>query len=317
MTGVDAQPTGLVLVTGAAGFTGRHVLRILADAGYRLAVVQHRTPLPADLAALCERVTSGDIREAHVREAALDGVSAVCHLSAYIPGRMDDLREADLCNQINALAVLDLAEAAAQRGIRRFIQLSTANLYAEASSARSEADPVFPAQLGTPYFVSKFAGEVYLSHIARRTGMEALILRIATPYGPGEPPNKVIPTFLRMAAEGKPLRMVNGGAARFSYVHVDDVATSVLNAVAGGVGGIYNIASGEHTSVLELAQQIVALHGDGGATLDIEPFVPGAFTGFAPVSIEKARQTWQFAPRPLATGLREYRDHLLAQGVIA
>lgn len=317
MTGVDAQSAGLVLVTGAAGFVGGHVLRILADAGYRLAVLQHRTPLPADLAALCERVTSGDIREAPVREAALDGVSVVCNLSAYIPARMDDLREAELCNQINALAVLELAEAAAQRGVERFIQLSTANLYAEASSRRCETDAVFPAQLGTPYFVSKFAGEVYLSNIANRTGMEALILRVATPYGPGEPATKVIPTFLRMAAEGEPLRMVNGGAARFSYVHVGDVAAAVLNAVVGGPGGIYNIASGEHTSVLELAQQIVTLCGDGGATLDIEPVVPGAFTGFAPLSIEKARQTWQFAPRPLETGLREYRDHLLAQGVIA
>lgn len=317
MTGIDAQPTGLVLVTGAAGFTGRHVLRILADAGYRLAVLQHRTPLPEDLAKLCDRVTSGDIREAHVRKAALDGVRVVCHLSAYIPSRMDHLQEADLCNQINALAVVDFAEKAAECGVRRFVHISGANMYAPSDVPRTESDAVFPAQLGTAYLVSKFAAEVYLSNIAKRTGMEVLILRVATPYGPGEPANKVIPTFLRMAAEGKPLRMVNGGAARFSYVYVGDVAASVLSAVGGGAGGIYNIASGEHTSVLELAQQIVALHGDGRATLDIEPVAPGSFTGFAPLSIEKARQTWQFAPRPLATGLREYRDHLLAQGVIA
>lgn len=316
MTAVDAT-SGLVLVTGAAGFTGIHVLRILADAGYRLAVLRHRTPLPADLAARCERVTSGDIREGQVHEAALDSVGVVCHLSAHIPSRMDGLHEADLCNQINALAVADFAEKAAGCGVRRFVHISGANMYAPSDVPRTESDAVFPAQLGTAYLVSKFAAEVYLSNIANRTGMEALILRVATPYGPGEPANKVIPTFLRMAAEGKPLRMVNGGVARFSYVHVGDVAASVLNAVGGGAGGIYNIASGEHTSVLELAQQIVALDGERGATLDIEPVVPGAFTGFAPVSIEKARQAWQFAPRPLATGLREYRDHLLAQGVIA
>ncbi|OBH55119.1 hypothetical protein A5687_03150 [Mycobacterium mantenii] len=306
-----------MLVTGAAGFTGGHVVRILADAGYRLAVLQHRTPLPASLAALCERVTSGDIRDPDVREAALDRVSVVCHLSAYIPTRMDDLREADLCNQINSLAVTNFAEEAAQRGVRRFVQISGANMYAPSDIPRTESDAVFPAQFGTAYLVSKFAAEVYLSNIAKRTGMEVLILRVATPYGPGEPANKVIPAFLRMAAEGKPLRMVNGGVARFSYVHVQDVATSVLNAVGRGDSGIYNIASGEHTSVLELAQQIVALHGDGSTKLDIEPVVPGAFTGFAPVSIEKARQTWRFAPRSLATGLREYRDHLLAQGAIA
>lgn len=317
MTVADAEQAGLVLVTGAAGFTGGHVVRVLADAGYRLAVLQHRTPLSAELAALCERTTSGDIREPHVREAALDDVTVVCHLSAYIPTRMDGFQDVDLCNEVNAVAVMDFAEKAAERGVRRFVQMSGANMYASSDTPRTESDAVFPAQWGTAYLVSKFAAEVYLSNIAKRTGMEVLILRVATPYGPGEPANKVIPTFLRMAAEGKPLRMVNGGAARFSYVHVGDVAASVLNAVGGGAGGIYNIASGEHTSVLELAQQIVALNDDRGATLDIEPIVPGAFTGFAPLSIEKARRTWHFAPRPLATGLREYRDYLLAQGAIA
>ncbi|ORW33467.1 hypothetical protein AWB91_07835 [Mycobacterium paraense] len=309
--------TGLVLVTGAAGFTGRHVIRALTDGGYRVAAWQHRTPLPADLAALCERVTCGDIREPQDRAAALEGVDAVCHLSAYIPARMDDLHEAALCNEINALAAIDLAEEAAQRGVRRFVQLSGANIYADCDGPRTESDAAFPSRYATAYLTSKLAAEVYLSNVANRTGIEVLILRVATPYGPGEPAQKVIPTFLRLAAEGKPLRMVNGGVARFSYVHVADVATAVLNAVGSGDGGIYNIASGEHTSLLELARQIVAMHGQGDAALQIEPAVPGSFAGFAPVSIEKARQTWGFAPRPLGAGLRDYRDYLVEQGEIA
>lgn len=314
MTGVDVGKTGLVLVTGAAGFVGRHVVRALADSGCRVAALQHRTPLPAELATLCERVTSGDIRESAVRRAALDQVHTVCHLSAYIPARMEDLQEADRCNQINALAVMNLAEEAAQCGVRRFVHLSTANMYADSPNARTESDLVFPSQCATAYFVSKLAGEIYLSNVSKRTGMEVLILRIASPYGPGEPAQKVIPTFLRLAAEGKPLRMVNGGIARFSYVHVADVAMSVMSAVSSGAGGIYNIASGEHTSVLELAQQIIAMPGHGGATLQVEPVTPGAFAGFAPLSIDKARQAWQFAPRPLAVGLREYRDYLVKHG---
>lgn len=317
MTGIGAEPKGLVLVTGASGFIGGHVLRVLSHAGYRLAALRHRTPLAADLAKLCARVTVGDIRQPHIRAAALDSVEVVCHLSAYIPRRMDDLHEAGVCNEMNALSVMDFADEAARRGVHRFVHMSTANLYAEAGTIRAESDPIFPSGLGTAYFVSKFAGEVYLSNVAKRTGMETVVLRVATPYGPGEPTNKVIPTFMRMAAEGKPLRLVNGGVLRFSYVYVADVAVSVLNAVGGGACGIYNIASGEHTSLLELAQQIVALQGGGDTSLNIEPVVPGAFTGFPPVSIEKARQTWEFDPRPLSIGLRQYRDYLVGRGTNA
>ncbi|WP_197518369.1 NAD(P)-dependent oxidoreductase [Mycobacterium sp. E3198] len=304
-------------MTGAAGFTGRHVIRALTDGGYRVAAWQHRTPLPADLAALCERVTRGDIREPQARAAALDGVHAVCHLSAYIPADMGDLHEAAQCNEINALAAINLAEEAGQRGVRRFVQLSGANIYADSDSPRTESDAAFPSRYGTAYLTSKLAAEVYLSNIANRTDMEVLILRVATPYGPGEPAQKVIPTFLRLTAEGKPLRIVGGGVARFNYVHVADVAAAVLSAVGSGDGGIYNIASGEHTSLLELARQVVALYGQGDEALQVEPAMPGSFAGFAPLSIEKARQTWRFAPRSLGAGVREYRDHLVEEGEIA
>jgi UDP-glucose 4-epimerase len=317
MTGTDADGTGLVLVTGAAGFIGKHVVRALVDNGYRVAALQHRTALPGEMATLCERVTSGDICDAAVRRAALDQADAVCHLSAYAPARMDDLHEANRCNQINALGAVDLAEEAAQRGVRRFVHVSAANMYAHGDSPRGESDAVFPSHYATAYLTSKLASEIYLSNIAERTDMELLILRVATPYGPGEPAQRVIPTFLRLAAEGKPLRVADGGVARFSYVHVADVATSVLGAVGSGAGGIYNIASGEHTSVLELAQRIVAMQGATPDTLQIGSASSGSFQGFAPVSIEKAYQTWRLNPRPLAVGLREYRDYLVDRGEIA
>ncbi|OBJ50243.1 hypothetical protein A9W95_24435 [Mycobacterium sp. 1423905.2] len=229
---------------------------------------------------------------------------------------MADLGEADHCNRINALGAMELAGAAAQRGVARFIHLSTANMYAQSDSPRTESDLVFPHQLGTAYFVSKLAGEVYVSNIAERTGMTVLILRIASPYGPGEPMAKVIPTFLRLAAAGKPLRMVNGGVARYNYVHVKDVAIIVAKAVNSGSGGIYNVASGEHISVLELGQLIVALQRDGRADLEVDPAEPDAFLGFAPLSIEKTTRTWHFAPHLITDGLRDYHQYLLQRGEI-
>jgi nucleoside-diphosphate-sugar epimerase len=139
------------------------------------------------------------------------------------------------------------------------------------------------------------------------------MLRAGTPYGPGEPPRKVIPAFLRQAAQGLPLRVAAGGTAAFNFVHVADVADCVARAVGGGPAGIYNVASGEHTALRELAQAVAALYPPGRVAVEIAPPVPGAFAGFPPLSVERARATWGFAPRPLAIGLRDYQRSLAAE----
>lgn len=301
-----------VLVTGAAGFVGRYVVTALLDAGYPVIALRHRTALPAELAARCQRVLAGDLRDPAIRQEALRDANCICHLSAYIPPRLDDLEEAARCYAVNAEATLELALAARKCGIRRFVHFSTGNMYAPADSPRSETDSLFPAECAPGYFVSKIAAELYLMHAVRRTATDCVILRIATPYGPGEPSRKVIPAFLRLAAERQPLRMANGGVTRFNFVHVADVADCAVRAVETGAPGIYNVAAGEHTSIREMAEQVVDLFGEPRAPLQIEPASPGAFAGFPALSIAKACEVWGFAPRSLAAGLRAYRDQMRA-----
>ena len=297
----------MILVTGATGFIGRHVVAALADRGCRVVALQHRTELPADVQSRCERVVSGDIRDPDIQKEALQNVRSVCHLSAYIPARINDLAEAPPCYLINAQATLELGAAAANQGVRRFVYMSTGNMYAPSATPRTEDDNLFPVEYATGYFVSKLAAELYLTHIAKRTTMEVLILRVASPYGPGEPREKVIPNFLRLAAQGQELRIVNGGRARYNFVYVTDVAECVVKALDHGDPGVYNVASGEHTSVRELTEAIVELFAERAVPLHVEPETPGSFAGFPALSIEKARRTWGFAPRSLAAGLREYQ----------
>ena len=308
----DAGGTGAprVLVTGAAGFVGRHVLAALLDSGYQVVALQRRTALPAEERARCERVLSGDVRDPCVRRDALRNVHFVCHLSAYIPAKPDDLHEAPQCYQLNAEATLELAQAASERGVRRFVHFSTANMYAPSTRPCAESDGMFPAACAPGYFASKLAAEIYVTHVCQRAGMDCVILRIGTPYGPGEPSQKVIPTFLRLAAQGEPLCIRNGGTATYNFVCAADVADCAVRSLEGGPPGIYNVASGEHTRLLDLARSVGELFGQPETALHIEPVAAGAFPGFPPVSIEKARQAWGFQPRPLAAGLREYRESL-------
>lgn len=311
MTDGGTENAGCVLVTGAAGFIGSHVVETLLEQGRPVVALQHRTTIPARTQARCKRVISGDLREPGIQREVLRDAQVVCHLSAYVPSRFDDSPEEALsCHLVNAQATLELATMASDQGIRRFIHLSTGNMYATSDTPRVETDSLFPAEYATGYFASKLAAEIYLTHLGKRTGMDVVILRVGTPYGPGEPPQKVIPNFLRLAAQGQPLRVANGGSARYNFVYVNDVADCAAMAVKNGPPGIYNIASGEHTSIRDLTQTIVELFGERVVPFHIEPTTTASFSGFPALAIDKARRTWGFAPRTLAAGLREYQASL-------
>jgi|HubBroStandDraft_6_1064221.scaffolds.fasta_scaffold240597_2 UDP-glucose 4-epimerase len=299
-----------VLVTGAAGFLGRHLVPALLETGHRVVALQHNAQLPPEMQARCERIVTGNIRDPAIQQEALRDVQVVCHLSAFVPGRMDDLSQSAPCYLTNAEATLELATAAAKGGIRRFIHLSAANMYATSNALCTESSAVFPSHYASAYFVSKLAAEIYLTQLGNSTGLEVVILRAGSLYGPGELSRRAIPTFLRNAAAGQPLEIANGGAANFNFVYVADVVDCIVQAMGTGARGIYNVAPGVRTSPLDVAKAIVELFHPREVSLHIEPAKPGSFAGFPAVSIEKARATWNFNPRTLAAGIADYRANL-------
>jgi nucleoside-diphosphate-sugar epimerase len=137
-----------------------------------------------------------------------------------------------------------------------------------------------------------------------------VILRAGAVYGPGEPSRRAIPTFLRQAEAGEPLRLVNGGGANFNFLYIADVVDCMLKAIGSGAPGIYNVASGECATLLDVAQAVVEMFDEREVMLQIEPAEPASFVGFPALSIDRARETWGFAPRSLAEGLRDYRSSL-------
>lgn len=298
-----------ILVTGAAGFVGQHVVAALAERGQHVVALEHRRELPAKTRAQCCDVVVGDIADEQVQRRAVGQVDRVCHLAAYVPADLDDPAEAERCYRVNALATLGLARAAVERGIERFVYVSTANCYAFSGRPALEDDPVFPSTVGTYYFVSKLAGEIYLDHGCQHSSTSAVTLRIGTPYGPGEPRGKVIPAFLSRAALGERLRPRFGGKPTYNFVCVEDVAHCLAEASERGQGGIYNFAAGQSTSLLELAQAVAEIYADRQPSLIIEPEGDESVLGFPPISVEKACQTWNLAPAALGVGLRRYRDN--------
>lgn len=310
----DHQPASRsVILTGGSGFVGQHVLSALLGHGCTVIACEHRSPIPEPLRSRCAEIigTQPDCIAAAARAA-----DAMVDLAAYIPRDYDSPDEADKCLAANTLRPLGLARIAAEHRLR-FVFASSANLYARDSSAAStETDPVFPTGRGAYYFASKLAGECYALTALAAAGGEALVLRIATPYGPGEPASKVIPTFLRLAAKGEPLKLADGGRPRFNFVHVDDVAACIAAAVHTGEAGVYNVASGESTSLFELSDAIAAALPESGVTRDIAAAGTGEPGGFQPVDIGKMRATWGLSPSRIEEGVLRYRRALEQEGTL-
>lgn len=306
MNGNRSKAPHRTLVTGGAGFIGQHVIAALRQRGDQVVALEHCRKLPDDLAAECSEVIRGDLLDDQVVRRAVEQVDRVCHLAAYIPQNVDDPEEAETCYRVNALATLQLARAAVESAVERFVYLSAANAYRPDDRPASEEAAVFPANAACYYLTSKLAGEIYLHHICRCSAICAVTLRVGTPYGPGEPAHKVIPALLASAARGEPLRLQHGGKPTYNFVYVEDVACGVAAALERGETGIYNFASDESTSLLDLAKTIAELHADRSPPIVLEPAGEHVFRGFRAVSIEKTRRTWGLRPLTLREGLRQY-----------
>lgn len=307
-----------VLVTGAAGFLGRHVVDALLAEGAAVTVLQGPGDTPQDNWSRCARVVTGDICDLRVQTDALVGVQAVCHLAAYIPHAFADHSESLRCHLVNADATLNLALRAAAAGVRRFVFASAGNMYAPCNRPCREEDPLFPMGPASGYLASKLTAEVYLGDIMRRTALDVTILRIGTPYGPGEPARKAIPTFLRLAASGKSLLLRDGGEAAYNFIYVDDVTHCLVSALQTGPTGTFNVASGESTTLLDLAKKVSSLYADRTVQVTVEPSLSlHPERGFPPVATDKARRMLGLAPRPLAEGLTVYKKWLERTGAVA
>ncbi len=308
-----------ILVTGGAGFIGRHLVDKLIELGHEVVVIDNLSKGKEKKANL----PAGEIQqERHyqlypwsldapeVEEIFRKGVDIVVHLAAQVSVRksVEDPFD-DAYN--NILSGLKMLEYCRKYRVKKVIY---ANSAAEVGNPQylplDEKHPTAPL---SPYGLSKKTFGEYLQLYGKLFGLRYTSLRLANVYGPGQEGSKecgVVPLFISKMLESAPVAIIGDGQQTRDFVYVGDVVEAII-AVLGdlGNGEQYNIGSGKETSVNELFYLIRELAGSG-----LPPSYSAAGEGELKrcvFSISKAKKEIGWQPQTdLKTGLKKTIDYL-------
>ena len=256
---------GIVLVTGATGFIGRALIRKLIKQRniQALALARRPTTVPLDAEDAGKlRFVSCDLTDAEAVSqlaTALGEVNFVIHLAAQTPKSRLEANDPNLL-QSNVVSTLNLVRYLSSTKLKCFVYASSLDVYGRlAQIPASESCPTFPETL---YGATKLMAEKCLDIYGGFSGVPVVVLRYSHVYGPGEDAyNKVIPVFIRTVLNGRFPEIWGDGSSTRDFVYVDDVVQATLLALRERESGTYNIASGQETSIREVAEIIVELAG--------------------------------------------------------
>lgn len=235
------------------------------------------------------------------------GCDTLVHLAAHIPPDHEDVEAAARCWEVNALGTLRLVEAAAAAGVKRFVQMSSANAYAASMEAPDEEAPMFP-QSREYYFASKIAQELYAQHACRQAGISAATLRLSAVYGAAQP-NSVVVRLARQLLSREAVELAGNGAFGVDFVTVGDVSRAISLVLERDAEGPFNVGSGVRTTIAALAEQLRELaHAPREAIILRDDGTPPD-AGFAAPDIS-AIGNLGYAPTALEDGLRKLVEDL-------
>jgi len=246
------------IVTGGAGFIGSHVADALAARGDEVHVLDDLSKGKRENVGPGVELHVADIRDP---DAVFDAVrpEAVVHFAAQADVRVS-VERPEVDASVNVIGTVRILEAARRHGAKIVFASSGGAGYGECDGPAPETAPMEPL---APYGTSKLAGEEYLSTYNRLYGSGHVTLRLGNVYGPRQEPHGeagVVAIFMGLLREGGTPRIYGDGRQTRDYVFVGDVVDATLAAL-GHDGGIFNVATGVETSVLELYAAIRAASG--------------------------------------------------------
>jgi nucleoside-diphosphate-sugar epimerase len=252
---------GCLLVTGAAGFVGRHILPAALAAGFTVHAVARRAPPPDAPAAVTWHAL--DLLTEERQAAALIATLRPTHLlhAAWCTTHGAYWTSED--NLLWVAATARLAQAFVRAGGRRFVMVGSCAEYAWSSEQAPIAEVRTPTEPATLYGACKLAAH-HTVQALNRIGPEvtAVTGRIFFAYGPHEDGARIVPFICRSLAAGEPALLSSGAQLR-DFLHVEDVARGFVTLLQTPAIGAINVASGQSVRLGDIARRIGATSGRG------------------------------------------------------
>ena len=247
----------MILVTGANGFVGKHLVRSFQSQRRPLRIVLREGSNPAvELGETDEVVKTPDLFFADPPWWAevLNGIETVVHLAWYAePGKyLTSPKNTDCLN-----GTLSLAQACIDAGVRRFIGIGTCAEYDLNQGLLRSDSPLNPQ---TIYAACKASTFQILRQLLPDAGVEFAWCRLFYLYGEGEDPRRLVPHLRQSLSEGKPAKLTSGRQIR-DFLDVRDAASMIADVALGDQQGPINICSGMPITVRQLAEQIADEYG--------------------------------------------------------
>jgi nucleoside-diphosphate-sugar epimerase len=301
------------LVTGAAGFIGANVARLLLDQGHevvgidnlndaydpklkrwRLAQLEGQSLFQFHTADICDLTAL----EALFAKRHDSPFAAVINLAARA-GVRASVDNPWVYFQTNADGTLNLLDLCRRYGVRKFVLASTSSLYGGHNSVpfREADDTNRPL---SPYAASKKAAEAIAFSYHHLHGIDTTVLRYFTVYGPAGRPDMSVFRFVRQIAEGEPLTVFGDGTQSRDFTYVDDIARGTVAALRPVGYEVVNLGGDRPVEIKTVIQQI-ANHFGKTPTIRTKPPHP-ADVPATWASIDRARKLLDWSPK---TGIEE------------
>jgi len=311
-----------LLVTGGLGFIGSEFVRQESgrkqfDRVYVLDSFTYAANLDSLDSALSNsnvEVIRGDINEPTLVDELVNKVDYVVNFAAesHVDNSILDVKP---FLNANILGVATLLQAAKKHNIRRFVQISSDEVYGSVNEGSFvETDKLNPRN---PYSASKASAEYLCNSFENTYGLDVVITRTCNNYGPYQQFEKFIPTVIKALIEGRKIPVYGDGSQVREWIHVSDNCRAIAAVLENGKSGsIYNIGTTRHIRNLDLARMILAELGLDESHLEFVPDRPGHDQRYS-ISSEKIMSELHWSPQvTFEEGLREtiawYQERLAA-----